>query len=148
MSYDLIVVHHLMQDNIAKSFANHTKVTIYELFGNRCRILVTIWHNNGIILSSYRIADDDDNPIEQINPSDNGNPRGDEGKKCPFCREDFISQQLFDDHVLTVHSIDQEGLKQLKSMMKAQQLVSRNQLTYIAEKEGDFPDAPRATKGT
>ena len=49
----------------------------------------------------------------------------------------FISQQLFDDHVFAVHSIDQEGLEQLQSMMKA-----------LAEKEGDFPDAPRATKGT
>jgi len=66
------------------------------------------------------------------------NPRGDEGNKCPFCREKFISQQLFDDHVFAVHSIDdQEGLEQLQSMMKA-----------LAEKEGDFPDAPRATKGT
>ena len=107
-----------------------------------------ICHINSITLSSYLIADDDINPIEQTNPSDNANPRDDEMKKCPFCKEDFISQQLFDDHVLTVHSIDQEGLKQLKSMMKAQQLVSRNQLTYIAEKEWDFPDAPRATKGT
>ena len=72
-------------------------------------------------------------------------PKNDEGKKCPFCREDFISQQLFDDHVLTVHSIDQEGLEHLQSMMKGRKWLVENQLMHIVEKEGDFP---RATKGT
>ena len=100
---------------------------------------------NSVTLSSYLIADDNYNPIDQTNPSGNVSPKNDEGKKCPFCREDFIGQQLFDDHLLTVHSIDQEGLEHLQSMMKGRKWLVENQLMHIAEKEGDFP---RATKGT
>ena len=107
--------------------------------------LVSTCYINSITLSSYLIADDNYNPIDQTNPSGNVSPKNDEGKKCPFCREDFISQQLFDDHVLTVHSIDHEGLEQLQSMMKGRKWLVENQLMHIAEKEGDFP---RATKGT
>ena len=70
-----------------------------------------------------------------------------EGKKCPFCRDNFLSHESLHDHVRSVHSIDQEHLEKLQSMMKRRRWVVGEQRMDIEEKDQDSADTSIAAKG-
>ena len=64
-----------------------------------------------------------------------------------MCRENFVSHESLNDHVRSVHSVDQEHLKKLQSMMKRRRWVVGKQRMDIEEKDQDSADTSIAAKG-
>ena len=64
-----------------------------------------------------------------------------------MCRESFVSRESLNDHVRSVHSVDQEHLQKFQSMMKRRRWVVGKQRMDIEEKGQDSADTSIAAKG-
>ena len=62
------------------------------------------------------VADDDNDSIAETNPNDRDKMETDE-KQCPLCQENFTSQESLNEHALSVHSVNAEGLARLQSLI-------------------------------
>ena len=64
-----------------------------------------------------------------------------------MCRENFVSHESLNDHVRSVHSVDQAHLEKLQSMMKRRRWVVGKERMDIEEKDQDSADTSIAAKG-
>ena len=64
-----------------------------------------------------------------------------------MCRENFVSDESLNDHVRSVHSVDQAHLDKLQSMMKQRRWVVGKERMDIKEKDQDSADRSIGAKG-
>ena len=93
---------------------------------------------NHITFISYLIADEDNNSIADTSFTDNVEAGETEGKQCPLCQENFRSQERLNDHALSVHSVNPEGLARLQSLINGSHWLANKQEKDNAQ-EGEDP---------
>ena len=115
------------------------KVTIFELFlYNHIFLYCKGKRTNHITFISYLIADEDNNSIADTSFTDNVEAGETEGKQCPLCQENFRSQERLNDHALSVHSVNPEGLARLQSLINGSHWLANKQEKDNAQ-EGEDP---------
>ena len=72
-------------------------------------------------------ADDDNDSIAETNPTHGDDHAEPEGKQCPLCQENFKSQYSLNEHALSVHSVNAEGLARLQSLINGSHWLANKQ---------------------
>ena len=63
---------------------------------------------------------------EDCDTSNNTNEDGD-SISCPLCQEKFDRQSQMESHAMSVHSVNQEGLQRLQSLINGSHWLNQNQ---------------------
>ena len=71
-------------------------------------------------------SDDDNDSIAETNPNDSGDQMDTDEKQCPLCQENFRSQDTLNEHALSVHSVNPEGLARLQSLINGSHWLANN----------------------
>ena len=82
------------------------------------------YNANPLIIAAY----DDNESIAETSHSDGADQdEAEGGKQCPLCQEHFRSQDRLDEHALSVHSINAEGLARLQSLINGSHWLANKQ---------------------
>lgn len=72
-------------------------------------------------------VDDDNDSIAETSHSDGADQDEYEGKQCPLCQEHFKNQDRLNEHALSVHSVNPEGLARLQSLINGSHWLANKQ---------------------
>ena len=111
---------------------------------------ITVYHFGKIFHFSVSsiIADDDNDSIAERNPNDRGDPMDTDEKQCPLCQENFRSQDTLNEHALSVHSVNAEGLARLQSLINGSHwLANKKNEKENSKEEGDPTNQSSEGKG-
>ena len=94
-------------------------------------------------------SDDDDNDsIAETSRSDGADQDEGERRQCPLCQEHFKSQERLNDHALSVHSVNPEGLARLQSLINGSHWLASKQSKENAKEEDESLRPSSTEKGT
>ena len=69
-------------------------------------------------------------------------------KQCPLCQENFRSQDTLNEHALSVHSVNAEGLARLQSLINGSHwLANKKNEKENSKEEGDPTNQSSEGKG-
>ena len=68
---------------------------------------------------------------------DNSNDESDNSVSCPLCQEKFDHQSEMENHAMSVHSVNQEGLQRLQSLINGSHWLNQNQDSKRRSKSRD-----------
>ena len=71
---------------------------------------------------------------------DDSNDEGDNPVNCPLCQEKFEHQSEMENHAMSVHSVNQEGLQRLQSLINGSHWLNQNQHSKQRSKSRDDLD--------
>ena len=91
------------------------------------------------------ISADDDN--DSIAESDGADQDEVEGKQCPLCQEHFKSQDRLNEHALSVHSVNPEGLARLQSLINGSHWLANKQGKENTQEEEESLRPSSSDKG-
>ena len=102
-----------------------------------------IRENNDTANNNKHKNDDDNDSIAETNPNDGGDRMDTDEKQCPLCQDNFKNQESLDEHALSVHSVNAEGLARLQSLINGSHWLSNNK----QDKENTKEEADTEGKG-
>ena len=75
--------------------------------------------------------------IKGTDRKDYVDPEKTKENECPLCQEKFGTRQAFEDHAISSHMTNPEGLVRLKSLMKIYDLLPEEQKRDIDQENED-----------
>ena len=55
---------------------------------------------------------------EKVEKMEEGDDEGEEGLTCPLCHDGFKDKETLEEHAMSIHSINAEGLQRLMMLMQ------------------------------
>ena len=83
-----------------------------------------LWYTNPqIIHNIFSVSEEKEDPKEELREerTEKKDEEGEEGSPtvtCPLCQEGFKDKETLEDHAMTIHSINAEGLQRLMMLMQ------------------------------